>query len=206
MPSYGLVDADYSTRLRTVPEESDGPIYMLTLTSFRPDSGQLFGRGYRQDPDSRYGPLSLFSAVGANLCFMADVIASAGGWDRVGVVRYPTRRAFVELGDRRDTREWNAMKERRADRMILVGVVPSGDLPAASSRRVLLEIWHGTAPDPIADGVVTEFEVEGTFIGDGRGWSGVRYTVLEPGTALPLQPARFGYEAMLVEPVLEVWS
>jgi hypothetical protein len=192
-------------RLQTVADHSDGPIYMLTVTSFRPDSGQRFGRDSILDPDSRYAPLSLFSAVGANLCFMADVVAGLGGWDRVGVVRYPTRRAFIELTDRSDTKEWNAMKERRADRMILMGLVPSGDLPAAAAQRALIEIWHGPRPQRITNGVVTEFEVEGTYIGDGRQWSGARYTTIDPGTALPLEPARFGYLAVLVEPVLERW-
>jgi len=203
--TYGLVDPDYAARLRSVAEDLDSPIYMLTVTSFRPDSGQHFGRPSILDPDSRYAPQGMFSAVGANLCFMADVVAGMGGWDRVGVVRYPTRRAFMELTDQEDTKAWNAMKERRADRMILVGLVPSGDLPAALSRRVLVEVWHGPTPEPIAAGPATEFEVEGTYIGDGRQWSGARYTSIDPGTALPLEPARFGYLAALVKPIIERW-
>jgi len=178
---------------------------MLTVTSFRPDSGQLFGRPSILDPDSRYAPHGMFSAVGANLCFMADVIAGTGGWNRVGVVRYPTRRAFLSLGDRDDTRDWNALKERRADRMILLGLMPSGDLPAALSQRVLVEVWHGSAPAPIAAGTATEFEVEGTFISDSRQWSGARYTTIDPGTALPLEPARSAYLGLLVEPVVQRW-
>jgi len=203
--TYGLVDEDYANRLRTVADDSDGPIYMLTLTSFRPECGQRFGRPSTLDPDSRYAPQGMFSAVGASLCFLADVVAGLGGWHRVGVVRYPTRRSFIELGDREDTKEWNAMKERRADRMILVGLLPSGDLPAAVAQRVLVEVWHGPAPEPIAAGTATEFEVEGTYIGDGRQWSGARYTAIDPGTALPLEPARFGYLAVLVKPVTERW-
>jgi hypothetical protein len=97
------------------------------------------------------------------------------------------------------------MKERRAERMILLGLLPPGDLPTASSQRVLVEIWHGPAPRPIAAGAVTEFEVEGTFIGDGQRWTGARYTALEPGTALPLRPARSAYDAMLVDPIIERW-
>jgi hypothetical protein len=178
---------------------------MLTVTSFRPDSGQVLGRGSILDPDSRYAPLSLFSSVGANLCFMADVVAGVGSWHRVGVVRYPTRRSFIELTDRQDTKDWNAMKERRADRMLLMGLVPSGDLPTARSERALIEVWHGPAPQRIADGVMTEFSVEGTYIGDGRQWSGARHTAIDPRTALPLEPARFGYLAVLVEPVIERW-
>jgi hypothetical protein len=203
--TYGLVDADYSTHLRTVADHSDGPIYMLSLTRFRPDSGQLLGRSAGLDPDSRYIPIPLLSAVDASLCFVADVVAGAGGWNRIGVIRYPTRRAFLELGDRSDTREWNARKEERTERMIMLGLVPTGSLPVEHSQRGFLEVWHGPAPGPIAAGTAVEFEVEGTFLGDGRQWSGARYTAIDPGTALPLDPARFGYLAVLVEPVIERW-
>lgn len=204
--TYGLLDDDYSARLRTAPSSSDGPLYMLTLTSFRPGSGQQFGRNHRRDPDSRYAPPALFGTVGARLCFMADVIAGAGGWNRVGIVRYPTRRAFVELTGRSEARQWNTMKEQRAARMIMVGMVPSGSLPVALSRRALLEMWHGPEPDPVAGGPAAGFDVEGTFIGDGRQWSGARYTMLTPGTPLPLQAARPSYEAVLVNPVFEFWA
>lgn len=205
MFSYGLVDADYSTHLRTVADHSDGPIYMLSLIRFRPDSGQIFGRTSGRDPDSRYVPIPPLSAVGARLCFVADVVAGSDGWHRVGAIRYPTREAFVELQARSDIRDFVAMKERRAERLIMLGVLPTGGLPAELSQRILLEVWHGTAPPPIATGTVTEFGVEGTYIGDGRQWSGARYTTIDPGTALPLEPARFGYLAVLVEPVIERW-
>jgi hypothetical protein len=178
---------------------------MLSLTRFRPGSGQLLGRSAGQDPDSRYIPIPLLSAVDASLCFVADVVAGSGGWNRIGVIRYPTRRAFLELGDRSDTREWNARKEERTERMIMLGLIPIGNLPVGRSSRVLVEVWHGPALESIAAGAATEFEVEGTFLGDGRQWSGARYTAIDRGTALPLVPARFGYLAVLVEPVIERW-
>jgi hypothetical protein len=203
--SYGLVDADYAMRLRAATSQADGPVYMLSLTRFRRGSGQILGRSSSQDPDSRYIPIPLLSAVDASLCFVADVVAGSGGWDRVGVIRYPTGRAFLDLGDRSDTREWNARKQGRAERMIMLGLKPVGGLPVAQHRRVLVEVWHGSAPEPIGAGPTAEFEVEGTYIGDGRQWSGARYAAIDPGTALPLEPARFGYLAVLVEPVIERW-
>lgn len=205
MLTYGIVDADYGMRLRAVTDQTDGPVYMLSLARFRPGSGQIFGRSSSEDPDSRYVPIALLSAVEASLCFVGDVVAGAGGWDRVGVIRYPTRRAFLELADRSDTRDWNAKKEERAERAIMLGLIPTGDLPAPHSQRVLVEIWHGPTPEPIAAGMATEFAVEGTYIGDGRQWSGARCTALDRGTALPLEQARFGYLALLVEPVIERW-
>lgn len=205
MPSFGLVDPDYHMRLRVAADDAHGPVYMLSLARFRPGSGQVLGRASGCDPYSRYIPVPLLTAVGASLCFVGDVVAGSGGWDRVGVIRYPTRRAFVSLSDRSDLRDWTALKERRAERVIILGLVPVAGLPVDLSQRVLLEVWHGPPPPPMVAGPVTEFEVEGTYVGDGRRWSGARYTPIELGTALPLQPARFGYQAMLVDPVIERW-
>jgi hypothetical protein len=203
--SYGLVDASYEKRLRETADEVNGPLFMLSLTKFRPGSGQVLGRNSSQDPDSRYIPIPLLRAVGASLCVVADVVAGSEDFDRVGVIRYPTRRAFVELNGRSDAMEWNATKERRAERLMMLGMSPTGGLPAELSQRVLLEIWQEPAPEPIAAGTATEFEIEGTYIGDGRRWSGARYTTLDPGAALPLEPARFGYLAVLVAPIIERW-
>jgi hypothetical protein len=204
VPAYAL-DANYGTRLRSVTDQADGPVYMLTMTRFRSDSGQILGQGYGQDPDSRYIPIPLLSAVGASLCFVAHVIAGSGGWERVGVIRYPTRRSFIEQVERSDTKAWSDRKRVRLENAMVLGVLPEGHLPAGRSQRVLVEVWHGPAPEPIAVGTATEFEVEGTWIGDGRQWSGARYTTIDPGTALPLGPARFGYLALLVEPIVERW-
>lgn len=201
------MDADYGNRLREAASYADGPVYMLSLASFRPGSGQVLGPDFSHDPDGRYAPIPLLTGVGAVPCFVADVVAGFGGWHRVGVIRYPSRRAFVELTQRREAMEWHAKKERRVDRLILLGMLPTAGLPAAEPcQRVLVEIWSGPEPGPLADGPATTFEVEGTYIGDGRQWSGARYTPIELGTALPLQPARFGYQALLVEPTLARWE
>lgn len=205
MPTYGLVDADYGARLREMTDQADGPFHMLSLTKFLPGSGQVFGRASGRDPDSRYVPISLLTAVGARLCLVADVVAGSE-WDRVGAIWYPSRRAFVDMHGRSDTRSWIARKQQRAERVIMLGVMPTGDLPVERSQRALLEVWHGPEPTPIATGSATEFEVDGTYIGDGRQWSGARYTVIDPGTALPLEPVRFGYQAVLVEPIIERWT
>jgi hypothetical protein len=199
------VDADYATWLRAAPSDADGPIYMLSLAKFRPNCGQRLGWDSSRDPDSRYIPIPLLSSAGAALCFVADVVAGPADWDRVGVICYPTRRSFVEMSDGHDARDWGSRKERRMTRMTMLGMLPTGDLPAADRQRVLLEIWNGPTPEPVADGPAFAFEVEGTYIGDGRQWSGVRYTSIGPGTALPLEPARFGYQALLLEPVIERW-
>jgi hypothetical protein len=111
----------------------------------------------------------------------------------------------MTMNDHSEMKVWNATKERRTERVIMLGLVPVAGQPVELSQRALLEVWHGPTPPPMAAGPATEFEVEGTFLGDGRRWTGVRYTPIQPGTVLPLEPARFGYQALLVEPIIERW-
>ena len=73
------------------------------------------------------------------------------------------------------------------------------------NQRLLLEVWNGPEPAPLVPDSAARFDVDGTVIGDGRQWSGVRYTTIALGTALPLHPPRFGYQALLLAPVLERW-
>jgi hypothetical protein len=182
---------------------------MLNLTKFLPSIDFGFYGGYdltEDDVDANYAPISLLNTVGAALCFVADVVASPGGWDRVAVVGYPTRRSFVELAAREDFQNWHERKQAGVERTAVFGTLPLRHLPVeASSPRILLELWDGLVPQPVAEGPATQFDVEGTIIGDGRQWTGARYTALEPGTALPLEPPPSDYQALLLEPRIVRW-
>jgi len=205
VPRYGQIDADYAGLLRSAP--ADGPIYMLGLEKFRPDGGQHSSSAVaHRGADHFYAPIPLLAAAGAALCFAAEVVASSGGWDRVAVIGYPTRRSFVELAYQPQFLDWHAAKEVRLERTTVMGMLPAANLPApASSSRVLLEAWAGPAPAMLAAGPATIFNVEGTVIGDGRRWSGIRYTPIESGTSLPLRAATPGYQALLLEPTIQRW-
>jgi len=183
------------------------PIYMLSLTKYRPEANYPEHGLVGQLATGHYEPIPLLSAYGATLCFAAKVIASSGGWDEVAVVCYPTRRSFVDLAMRADFRDWHVRKQAMMDRTAVFGTVPVAQLPhPASARLVVLEVWHGPAPSPVADGPAVAFDVEGTIVGDGRSWSGTRYTMIEPGTPLPLHQPRPDYQALLLEPSIEHWQ
>jgi hypothetical protein len=207
VPPYGRIDSDYGKRLRS--PVADGPIYMLNLTRYRPDVPYVrHGAAVvsRQDADGRYAPLGVLAEVGARLCFVADVVASPRDWNRIAVVSYPSRRSFVAMADRHDFMNWhNAMSADMAE-VVVMGILPTGGLPAPSTSWILLERWSGPRPAPIAGGPVSEFAVEGTLVGDGGQWTGVRYTAIEPGTALPLGPMPPGYDVLLLEPAIERWQ
>ena len=205
MPRYGQVNADYAGRLRST--RHDGPIYMLGLEKSRPDAAQRSVNAVAHSgADCFYAPIPLLTAAGAALCFAAEVVASSGGWDRVAVIGYPTRRSFVELAYEPQFLDWHAAKQVRLEHTMVIGMLPAGNLPGpASSGRILLETWAGPTPDLLAGGPATIFDVEGTVIGDGRQWSGIRYTAIESGTSLPLRAAEPGYQALLLEPMIERW-
>lgn len=207
MLRYGLIDGDYAMRLRETAGDVDGPIYMLGMTRLRPgtDTGARGLPALGRDTLSEFAPIPLLSAVGAALCLAASVVASSPDWDRVGVVSFPSRRSFLELADRRDFREWHARKVESVEHMTVLGMLPAERLPPADCQRLLLEVWNGAEPTPLVTEPAATFDVEGTIVGDGRQWSGIRYTAIALGTALPLHPPRFGYQALLLAPVLERW-
>jgi hypothetical protein len=207
VPAYGQIDSDYSKRLQS--PAADGPIYMLNLTRFRPDAppirpanGAIEGQG----PEGRYAPLGVLAEVGARLCFVAAVVASPGNWSRVAVVAYPSRRSFVAMAARRDFMTWHHIMYAGVEEAVVMGMLPTGSLPGPSTNWTLLEAWSGPEPATVADGPVSEFAVEGTLVGDGRQWNGVRYTAIESGTPLPLEPTPPGYHALLLEPTIERWQ
>jgi len=178
---------------------------MLNLTKYQPGAEYFRHADPAGRPEGRYAPVSVLAAIGASLCFAADVIASTGGWHWVTVVSYPSRRAFVSMADRPDFREWHRANSDGIAEVIVMGLVPVGRVPEARSARTLLEVWHGAVPAPVADGSLSTFDVEGTILGDGRQWTGARYTSIASGTALPLRDAIPSYQALLLEPVVERW-
>jgi len=182
---------------------------MLNLTRYRPSVPYQRHRGAEisgHDSGSRYAPLGALAAIGARLCFVANVVASVGNWHRVFVVGYPSRRAFVAMAARLDFMNWHHSMSAGVEEAVVMGVLPTGMLPGQATSWVFLETWSGPPPAPVANGSVSEFAVEGTLVGDGRQWSGVRYTAIEPGTPLPLGPTPPGYCAMLLEPTIERWQ
>lgn len=208
MPSYGTTDPDYASRLHGTPEAADGPFHMLSLAKYQAghEPGPVSGSAASQDPDSQYFPVPLLSSIGASIRFVATVIAGSGDWDRAGIITYPSRRAFAALSSRGDALDWLARREPRFERLTMLGMLPASSLPPADPAvRVVLELWNGPEPEPLASGHVTRFEVEGTYVGDGRKWSGARYTPVAPGTPLPLLEVRFAYQALLLKPSVVRW-
>lgn len=189
---YGRIDRDYAISLATRDPDADGPIYMVNLMKYRDvaiydststESPQITGR----EADDRYDPSSILNEIGASIMFVADVVSTdrgIGDWDRIAVVRYPTRRSFIEMQRRNDFGEKHRHKAAGMSRTIIACCRPLDDSldrrerPSPerdASHRVSL-VLSGCALAPTMPEQAVGFTVEGTVIGDGRAWTHAWFT------------------------------
>lgn len=211
MPRYGTVDRAYAAQLATCDEAADGPIYMLNLMKYRAiadyDGAARASEISGREADDLYSPVDVLHDIGAAITLSADVVDATEDWDRVAVVKYPTRRSFIEMQSRRDFQEKHTHKDAGMDHTIVLGTVPSGDLPPrAKPDRVLLEIWLGEEPAPVLSGPSARFVVEGTIIGDTRAWSGARWTPIAAGADLELAASAPERQALVLQPSIDRWQ
>jgi len=135
---YGKVDREYGMRLATTPVEQDGPVWMVNLMKYRDiaDYGDSRGAAISgRQADDTYTPRESLKAIGAEIVFAADVdtqlLGDSPKWDRVGIVKYPTRRSFVEMQSRPDFIDKHKHKDAGTEQTIVMGCQPMTipDLP-----------------------------------------------------------------------------
>ncbi len=219
-PRYGTVDTEYAQRLATTPPDEDGPVWMVNLMKYREvadyrgdaDDGEASISG--READDKYTPLESLAGVGAEIVFVGDVDQQLLGddpvWDRIAIVKYPTRRAFIEMQSRPDFQRQHVHKEAGMEQTFVIGCQPmeapdwSGsaswdDVPyPPTDDDGAVQVLHvlkfegdarGVTPDDMAEyqrhagriagehgvRIARWFQVEGTIVGDGRGWDQVRF-------------------------------
>ncbi len=130
-PRYGQVDRDYGMRLATTPADDDGPIWMVNLMKYREVAQYADGRKSAisgLEADDEYTPLDSLAAVGAAPVFFGDVDQQLLGdspiWDRIAVVRYPTRRAFIDMQSRPEFQRSHEHKDAGMEQTIVMGCRP----------------------------------------------------------------------------------
>lgn len=131
MPGYGTIDHDYGLQLATTDPDADGPVWMVNLMKYKERAEYADGTdGGRSglEADNEYTPTESFRAIGAELVYVATVDATLLGdgteWDRVAIVKYPSRRSFVEMQQRQDFRESHVHKEAGMASTIVMGCLP----------------------------------------------------------------------------------
>lgn len=180
--NYGIINKEYAFTLATRAPEEDGPIYMVNLMKYREiaeydESGAgkspiISGR----DADDQYNPASILNKLGAAIVFVADVERTEVGiddWDRIAIVRYPTRLSFVEMQSRKDFGEKHKHKAAGMLRTTLIACRPS-NVALDEVERPIPTRPHTTVmvvKDRHVDSTHPTFIAEGTVVSDGRMWN-----------------------------------
>jgi hypothetical protein len=188
---YGTPNWEMMSRWLQLAAEDDGPFLALNLMRYRERADYADGRESSltgREADDAYAPLGPLQAVGAVPAFLGDVVDQAlgtPGWDRVGIVRYPSRAGFFEMQGREDFKELHEHKEAGMEFTIVMSCLPTaGDSHAAPSgvtEAGALVLTVMRAPGGIVQvehpGVipVIRFDVEGVIVGDERSWTEARF-------------------------------
>jgi hypothetical protein len=177
---YGRIDKDYGLFLATRPPEEDGPIFMVNLMKYHEvaqyDGGNQNATISGREADDKYNPSSILNKIGADIMLAAEIRTTVLGadWDRIAIVRYPTRRAFIDMQTRKDFGEKHVHKNAGMLRTILPCCTPRN--PDLNTRlrptgglsldHIVMVVSGGPFPG-------ATFDVEGTIVGDGRSWRNV---------------------------------
>lgn len=128
---YGTPNAEYAMKMAATSPEDDGPVWMVNLMKYRETADYADGRESTisgREADDRYSPLDSLAAVGARPVFFGDVdqrlLGDGTEWDRVGVVKYPTRRSFIDMQSLPSFRESHQHKDAGMETTIVIGTQP----------------------------------------------------------------------------------
>ena len=158
---YGTTDKDYGIFLATRPPEEDGPIYMVNLMKYHEVAQYTEDAGVEKpisgrEADDRYNPSSILGKIGATIVFVGDVVRNRAGdedWDRIAIVRYATRKSFIDMQSRRDFADKHVHKAAGMQRTIIVCCRPEdasvdahGRPKTDDQRHVLMVVRRGTDP------------------------------------------------------------
>lgn len=174
---FGTIDTTYAVDLATRSAENDGPIYMVNFMKYKEvaeyrDPADAEDGLSGLEADDKYSPVEVLERIGAHVAFHGAVVAqsSVGEWDRMGIVKYPTRRSFIDMQNRPDFKKKYVHKEAGMDYTIVMGTLPRGSHPPVRSGGFvtfrITAVEHGGSGSESA----ARLGVEGTIVGDGRAW------------------------------------
>ena len=214
-PRYGTPNWDLIKSWFQVSPEDDGEFWAINLMKYRPMADYSDGRETNltgEQADDEYVPIEIFEELGAVLAIGARVKAQRAGdpqWDRIAIVRYPSRAAFFDMQRRPDFIEAHAHKDAGMEFTIVVGsdarALPAETPSAEAGELVMtfrnLEESSGPAPEAEGTAPIASFDVEGVMIGDDRIWHEVRFDRI-PSSAIETHVSGFAGEQIVV--VLDV--
>jgi hypothetical protein len=189
--SYGEPNWEMIGRWLELPPDADGPFWAVNLMRYRPVAEYRDGRAgvSGREADDAYAPLGPLAAIGAMVAFLGEVADQPAGeprWDRVGVVRYPSRSAFFAMQQRNDFKEQHVHKEAGMEFTIVASCLPRADEPVrdeGSDGVVVMRARRFVDPaarpaDDTSAAAIAVFDVEGVIVGDDRTWHEVRFDLV----------------------------
>jgi uncharacterized protein (DUF1330 family) len=154
-PRYGQIDRQYGMRLATTPPDQDGPVWMVNLMKYRELADYGDGREASisgREADDEYAPLETLKAIGARPVFFGDVdqqlLGEAPSWDRIAVVKYPTRRSFIDMQSRPEFKVAHEHKDAGMQQTIVIGCQP---MPYPVAPAGVSEVDWADVPHPPTD-------------------------------------------------------
>jgi uncharacterized protein (DUF1330 family) len=142
-------------RLASTAPDDDGPVWMVNLMKYREVAQYADGRETSfsgKDADDAYSPIESLTAVGARPVFFGDVDRQLLGtdpvWDRIGVVKYPTRKAFIEMQSRPEFQTSHEHKDAGMEQTIVMGCQP---MPYPSMPSGVAQVDWADVPHPSTD-------------------------------------------------------
>lgn len=181
---YGTINIDLVGAWLHMKPEDDGCFWALNLMKYvevaNYDDGREAVSG--KAADDTYAPIGPLAAVGAEVAYLGDVKDQPLGtpeWDRVAIVRYPTRASFFAMQERKDFKEAHVHKKAGMDFTIILSCLPNTHDEAASTDGDLVLLIDKGTEDVFASvsgaTQVALFDVEGVIIGDERRYDRARF-------------------------------
>jgi hypothetical protein len=153
---YGTPNIEYAMKMATTPPAGDGPVWMVNLMKYREVADYADGRESTvsgQEADDLYSPIDSLTAVGAAPVFFGEVDQQLLGddtvWDRVAVVKYPTRKSFVDMQSLPSFRTSHHHKDAGMESTIVIGTQPMA-LPGPPERFAPVD-WADVPHPPTDD-------------------------------------------------------
>jgi hypothetical protein len=211
-PRYGTLNWEMLKSWFEVTPEDDGQFWAVNLMKYHPIADYSDGRETTltgEQADDEYAPIEILEDLGAVVAFGARVTTQHAGdpqWDRIAVVRYPSRAEFFDMQRRPDFIERHAHKDAGMDFTIVVSA-DADPLPADPASEdagelvmTVRNLQDPTSPSPTVEGVapVARFEVEGAIVGDERVWHEVRFDRVAEGAIEAHLAAGTGSEQVVV--------
>lgn len=190
---YGIINVDLIRSWFTMEPGTDTAFWAVNLMKYHEvaqyDDGRTGVSG--READDAYAPLGPLAAVGAMVAYLGNVTDQPVGdprWDRVGIVRYPSRSAFMAMQERDDFKTQHEHKKAGMEFTVILSCTPvAHDASVFSNGALMLLVSRGAA-DPFADlsgaTTVVDFDSEGCIIGDGRHYDRARFVRVDDDAAL----------------------